>query len=128
MTRLYISLILVVFTLTSIKNSEAHRVVCTKVGLFRSHWGSLCHTLAIVCHLSSVSRSSSVINYDIKSIFGANFSNVPGLCLIVIGGPYISHKIIAQKLYFTFSTYFLKQPADGASYYDRRFPKINLVN
>ena len=40
-------------------------------------------------------------NLNPKSIFGANVYHVPGLCLLGIGGaPYISHKIMAQKLIF----------------------------
>ena len=38
---------------------------------------------------------------------------------------YISHKIMAQKpKFFTFSTSSLKPPAEGASYYARRFPRL----
>ena len=43
-----------------------------------------------------------VLQY-IKCLFCANVNvyNVPGLCLLCIGGaPYISHKIIAQEPYF----------------------------
>ena len=62
MTRLYISLILVVFTMTSIKNSAAHRAVCTEVGLFSSHGMSLLSLgLSVICRLSSVVRCVSII-------------------------------------------------------------------
>ena len=61
-------------------------------------------------------------NKDIKSIFGADIHHVPGLRLLGIGGtPYISHKIMAQKQIFIFSSFSLKPPADGASYYVWRF-------
>ena len=35
---------------------------------------------------------------------------------------------MAQKLYFTFSTSSLRPPADGTSYYARRFPKPKPYN
>ena len=81
--------------------------------------------LSVVCRVSSVSTITTRNNKDIKSIFGADVHNVPGLCLLGIGGaPYISHKIMAQKPNFhIFSTSSLKPPADGALYYARRFPR-----
>ena len=40
-------------------------------------------------------------------MFGANVYHVPGLCLLGIGGaPYISHKIMAQKLNFHIFDFF----------------------
>ena len=79
---------------------------------------------SVVRRVSSVSTITTKNNKDIKSIFGANVHHVPGLCLLGIGGaPYISHKIMAQKPNFQFSTSSLKPPADGASYYARRFPR-----
>ena len=78
---------------------------------------------SVVCRVSSVSTITTRNNKDIKSIFWADVHHVPGLCLLGIGvAPYISHKIIAQKPNFIFSTSSLKPPADGASYYARRFP------
>ena len=60
-----------------------------------------------------------------KSIFGANVYHVPGLGFLGIGGtPYINHKIMAPKLYFTFSTSSLKQTAFGTSYFARRLHKF----
>ena len=61
MTRLYISLILVIFTLTSIEKSEADTADCSKVGLFSSNVWSLCHTPGVVCLLSSIVRHVSTI-------------------------------------------------------------------
>ena len=56
-------------------------------------------------------------------------SIVPGLCLLGIGGtPYISHKIMAQKPNFTFSTSSLKPPSDGASYYARNSLDLGQYN
>ena len=50
----------------------------------------------------------------------------PGLWLLRIGGaPYISHKIMTQKLIFTFLTSSLRSPADGTSYFARRFSKLH---
>ena len=78
----------------------------------------------VVRRVSSVSTITTKNNKDIKSIFGANVHHVPGLCLLGIGGaPYISRKIMAHKPNFQFSTSSLKPPADGASYYARRFPR-----
>ena len=84
--------------------------------------------LSVVCHVSSVSTITTRNNQAIKSIFGANFHHVPGFCLLGTGGsPNISHKIMAQKLSFTFSTSFLKQPAGGASSYAKRLLKPRPV-
>ena len=78
---------------------------------------------SIVRHMSCV-ITVSTITTDIKSILGANVHNVPGLYLLgIIGVPYISHKIMAQKPYlYTFLTS-LKLLSDGASYYARRSPE-----
>ena len=62
------------------------------------------YAIPLAC-LSSVVLSVYTIttsnNWDIRSIFSANVYHVPGLCLPGIGGTlYISHKIIARKLYF----------------------------
>ena len=81
--------------------------------MFLAHlWGAY----AILVALSSLWRTSFVPsvstitarkNKDIKSIFGANFHHVPGLCLLGIGGaPYISHKIMAQKPNFDIFDFF----------------------
>ena len=51
-------------------------------------------------------------------MFGANVHHFPGSCILDVGGaPYISHKN------FTFLASSLKPPADGSSYYARRFPR-----
>ena len=44
-----------------------------------------------------------------------------------IGGTlYISHKIMARKLFSHFLL-LLKPPVDGASFYARRFPKPSII-
>ena len=64
------------------------------------------------------------INDAAKSTCSETTRHLPGLCLLGIGGaPYISHKIMAQKPNFHIFDFFLKPPADGASYYARRFPR-----
>ena len=70
-----------------------------KCNIFSSTVVSLCHTPGIVRRLSAI-------------------------CHLCIGGaPYISHKIMVQKPYFTFLTSSLKPRLDGPSYYARRLPK-----
>ena len=67
-------------------------------------WGAYAIPLAlsIVRRVSSVATITTRNNKAIKSIFSANVYHVPGLCLLGIGGaPYISHKIMAQKPYFS---------------------------
>ena len=92
-------------------------------------WGAYAIPLAlsVVRRVSSVSTITTRYNDAIKSIFSANVYDVPGLCLLSIGGaPYISHKIMARKPYFhifTFSTSSLKQQVGGASCYTRRLLK-----
>ena len=80
--------------------------------------------LSVVRRVSSVSTITTRNNEDIKSIFGANVQHVPGLCLLGIGGdPTLVIKLWLKNQIFTFSTSSLKPPADGASYYARRFPR-----
>ena len=54
-------------------------------------------------------------------MFGANIYHAPGLCLLGIGGSYISLKIMAQEPYFHISP--LKQPTGGVLCYARRLPQ-----
>ena len=69
--------------------------------------GSLCHTPGVVLRLSYVATISMRKIKDRKSIFGVNVYQVPGLCLLGIGGaPYISHKIMAQIPYFHIFDFF----------------------
>ena len=92
--------------------------------------GSLCHTRGVVRRLSFVVRRVSSVstittrnNKDIKSIFGADVHHVPGVCLLGIGGsPSLIIKLWLKNQIFIFSTS-LKPPADGASYYARRFSR-----
>ena len=94
---------------------------------FKAHlWGAYAIPVALsgVCRVSSVSTITTRNNKDIKSIFGADVHHVPGLCLLGIGGaPTSDIKLWLKNQIFIFSTSSLKPPADGASYYARRFPR-----
>ena len=80
--------------------------------------------LSVVHRVSSVSTITTRNNKDIKSLFGADVHHVPGLCLLIIGAPpTLVIKLWLKNQIFIFSTSSLKPPADGASYYARRFPR-----
>ena len=57
-------------------------------------------------------------------MFGTNVHHIPGKILLGIGGaPTLAIKLWPKKQIFTFSTSSLKPPANGVSYYARRFPR-----
>ena len=80
--------------------------------------------MSVVRRVSSVSTITNRNNKDIKSIVGADVHHVPGLCLLDIGvPPTLVIKLWLKNQIFIFLTSSLKPPADGASYYARRFPR-----
>ena len=98
--------------------------------VFSSPVGSLCHTHGIVRRMACVlfAHHNCQKNKDIKSVFGANVHHVPGLCLLGIGGaPTLAIKLWLKNHSFTFLTSSLKPPADGTSYYTRRFSKSRTI-
>ena len=114
-------------TLIGLKIIAPYKVLCS---IISSPVGSLCHTPGVdrrpsylIRRTSSVSTITTRNKKDVKSIFGANVQHVPGLCLLGIGAPppTLVIKLWLKNQIFTFSTSFLKKPADGVSYYARRF-------
>ena len=80
---------------------------------------------SVVLRTSSVSTITTRNNQVIKSIFGAIVHHVPGLCLLGKGAPpTLLIKLWLKNQIFTFSTSSLRPPADGASYYAGRFPRL----